>query len=102
MQGDTILCCARTQFLPLLRDQPSGRSCGAKVPDQIIVKSSRLGVRFFRARPAVRNRRSMPHRFPGAAKQAMTTVLEMSDTTLRIAGIVSALAGVLIVYLVRG
>jgi uncharacterized protein YjeT (DUF2065 family) len=39
--------------------------------------------------------------FPGAAKRAMTTVLEMSDTTLRIAGIVSALAGVLIVYLVR-
>src|SRR5581483_8387109 len=40
--------------------------------------------------------------FPGAAKRAITTMLEMPDSALRIAGIVSALAGVLIVYLVRG
>jgi uncharacterized protein YjeT (DUF2065 family) len=40
--------------------------------------------------------------FPGSAKRAMTTVLDMPDGPLRIAGIVSALVGVLIVYLVRG
>jgi uncharacterized protein len=40
--------------------------------------------------------------FPGSAKRAMTTVLEMPDGPMRIAGIVSALVGVLIVYLVRG
>jgi len=40
--------------------------------------------------------------FPIGAKRAMTTVLEMSDGPLRIAGIVSALVGVLIVWLVRG
>jgi len=40
--------------------------------------------------------------FPGGAKRAMTTILEMPDLPLRIAGIVSALVGVLIVYIVRG
>jgi len=40
--------------------------------------------------------------FPGSAKRAMTAVLEMADGPLRIAGIVSALIGVLIVWLVRG
>jgi uncharacterized protein len=40
--------------------------------------------------------------FPGGAKRAMTAVLTMSDGPLRIAGIVSALVGVLIVWLVRG
>jgi uncharacterized protein YjeT (DUF2065 family) len=40
--------------------------------------------------------------FPGGAKRAMTTILEMSDTPLRVAGIVSAVVGVLVVYLVRG
>jgi hypothetical protein len=40
--------------------------------------------------------------FPVGAKRAMATVLEMADGPLRIAGIVSALVGVLIVYLVRG
>jgi uncharacterized protein YjeT (DUF2065 family) len=40
--------------------------------------------------------------FPASAKRAMATVLEMADSPLRIAGIVSALVGVLIVYLVRG
>ena len=40
--------------------------------------------------------------FPGSAKRAMATVLEMPDGPMRIAGIVSALVGVLIIYLVRG
>jgi uncharacterized protein YjeT (DUF2065 family) len=40
--------------------------------------------------------------FPAGAKRAMAAVLEMPDAPLRIAGIVSALVGVLIVYLVRG
>ena len=40
--------------------------------------------------------------FPAAAKRAMATVLETPDATLRIAGILSALLGVIIVWLVRG
>jgi hypothetical protein len=40
--------------------------------------------------------------FPVSAKRAMTTVLAMPDGPLRIAGIVSAVVGLLIVYLVRG
>jgi len=40
--------------------------------------------------------------FPGSAKRAMTAALAMSDGPLRIAGIVSTLVGVLIVWLVRG
>jgi uncharacterized protein len=40
--------------------------------------------------------------FPGGAKRTMTHVLEMPDGRLRIAGLVSALVGVAIVYLVRG
>jgi len=40
--------------------------------------------------------------FPDTAKRAMTSVLKMPDSALRITGIVSALVGVLIVYLVRG
>ncbi len=40
--------------------------------------------------------------FPASAKRAMATVLETPDGALRIAGIVSALFGVLIVWLVRG
>ena len=40
--------------------------------------------------------------FPGGAKRAMRTVLEMPDVPLRVAGIVSGLIGVLIVYIVRG
>jgi hypothetical protein len=39
--------------------------------------------------------------FPGGAKRAMTTILEMPDGPLRIAGIVSAVIGVVIVYFVR-
>ncbi|MGA2893649.1 MAG: DUF2065 domain-containing protein [Xanthobacteraceae bacterium] len=40
--------------------------------------------------------------FPGGAKRTMAIVLEMADGPLRIAGIVSALVGVVIVWLVRG
>jgi uncharacterized protein len=40
--------------------------------------------------------------FPLSAKRAMAAVQEMPDGPLRIAGIVSALVGVLIVWLVRG
>ena len=40
--------------------------------------------------------------FPGGAKRTMASVLEMPDGSLRIAGIISALAGILIVWLVRG
>ncbi len=40
--------------------------------------------------------------FPAAAKRTMASVLKMADGPLRIAGIVSALIGVLIVWLVRG
>ncbi|MFY9692808.1 MAG: DUF2065 family protein [Xanthobacteraceae bacterium] len=40
--------------------------------------------------------------FPAAAKRTMAAVLEMPDGPLRIAGIVSALVGVVIVWLIRG
>jgi uncharacterized protein YjeT (DUF2065 family) len=40
--------------------------------------------------------------FPAGAKRTMATVLNLPDGPLRIAGIVSALIGVLIVWLVRG
>jgi uncharacterized protein YjeT (DUF2065 family) len=40
--------------------------------------------------------------FPGFAKRTMSTVLNMPDGPLRIGGVVSALAGLLIVWLVRG
>jgi len=40
--------------------------------------------------------------FPLGAKRAMATVLDMPDTQLRIAGIASALVGLVIVWLVRG
>jgi uncharacterized protein YjeT (DUF2065 family) len=40
--------------------------------------------------------------FPASAKRAMATVQETPDGTLRVAGIVSALLGVAIVWLVRG
>ncbi len=40
--------------------------------------------------------------FPAATKRAMATVMEMSDGPLRIAGIASALVGIVIVWLVRG
>jgi uncharacterized protein YjeT (DUF2065 family) len=40
--------------------------------------------------------------FPGAAKQAMANVLETPDQILRAVGIVSALIGILVIWLVRG
>ena len=40
--------------------------------------------------------------FPGSTKRAMMSILEMPDGALRIAGVVSALVGVAIVWLVRG
>jgi uncharacterized protein YjeT (DUF2065 family) len=40
--------------------------------------------------------------FPGAAKQAMASVLETPDQVLRGVGIGSALIGSLVIWLVRG
>jgi uncharacterized protein len=40
--------------------------------------------------------------FPLSAKRAMATVLGMADGPLRIVGVVSAVAGLVIVWLVRG
>jgi uncharacterized protein YjeT (DUF2065 family) len=40
--------------------------------------------------------------FPLAAKRAMASVLETSDTSLRIVGVASALLGVIVIWLVRG
>jgi uncharacterized protein YjeT (DUF2065 family) len=40
--------------------------------------------------------------FPGAVKQAMAHVMETADSALRLIGIVSAVAGVLVIWLVRG
>jgi len=39
---------------------------------------------------------------PGAAKRLAATALETPEGSLRIAGIVSALLGVLMIWLVRG
>ena len=39
---------------------------------------------------------------PGAAKNAMAHVLETADGPLRIVGVVAAILGVLLVWLVRG
>lgn len=40
--------------------------------------------------------------FPGEAKRAMKSVLETPDTTLRAIGLVSAVIGLAVVWLVRG
>jgi len=40
--------------------------------------------------------------FPGAARRAMASVMEAPDGILRIVGIVSAVVGVLVVWLMRG
>jgi len=40
--------------------------------------------------------------FPGAAKRAMANILATPDAPLRVAGVVSAAIGVVIVWLVRG
>jgi uncharacterized protein YjeT (DUF2065 family) len=39
---------------------------------------------------------------PGPAKRAMASVLEASDSTLRLVGVISAIFGVLVVWLIRG
>jgi uncharacterized protein YjeT (DUF2065 family) len=39
--------------------------------------------------------------FPGTAKRAMTSALESSDAMLRIVGIVSAIIGVVLIWIVR-
>jgi uncharacterized protein YjeT (DUF2065 family) len=39
---------------------------------------------------------------PGAAKRAIASVLEMPDSTLRVVGLLSAVFGVVMVWLVRG
>ena len=39
---------------------------------------------------------------PGAAKNAMAHVMETADGPLRVVGIVSAIVGVVLVWLVRG
>jgi uncharacterized protein len=40
--------------------------------------------------------------FPLRVKRAMAMVLEMADGPLRLAGVASALAGIVIVWMVRG
>jgi uncharacterized protein YjeT (DUF2065 family) len=40
--------------------------------------------------------------FPSGAKRTMAAVIDSPDSLLRITGIVSALVGVIIVWLVRG
>jgi uncharacterized protein YjeT (DUF2065 family) len=40
--------------------------------------------------------------FPVAAKRAMTNALEMPETVMRAVGVVSAIVGVVLVWLVRG
>jgi uncharacterized protein YjeT (DUF2065 family) len=40
--------------------------------------------------------------FPGGAKRTMASVMELPDGSLRIAGIISAVVGVVIVWLIRG
>jgi uncharacterized protein YjeT (DUF2065 family) len=39
---------------------------------------------------------------PAMAKRAMTSVLETPDATLRVVGIVTALAGLALIWLMRG
>ncbi len=39
--------------------------------------------------------------FPGQAKQAMASAMATPDATLRVIGIASAIAGVIVVWLVR-
>jgi uncharacterized protein YjeT (DUF2065 family) len=40
--------------------------------------------------------------FPGAAKRLAATALETPETSLRVAGLVSAVLGLLLVWLARG
>jgi uncharacterized protein len=40
--------------------------------------------------------------FPGGARRTMASVMELPDGTLRISGVIAAVAGVAIVWLIRG
>ena len=40
--------------------------------------------------------------FPGTAKRAMASALETPDGTLRVIGLVSAVLGLVVIWLVRG
>ncbi|MGA8320759.1 MAG: DUF2065 domain-containing protein [Xanthobacteraceae bacterium] len=40
--------------------------------------------------------------FPGGAKRTMASVMELPDGSLRIAGIIAAAVGLVIVWLIRG
>jgi uncharacterized protein YjeT (DUF2065 family) len=40
--------------------------------------------------------------FPGAAKRALAALIETPDGNLRLAGLVSAIVGVLVVWALRG
>ncbi len=40
--------------------------------------------------------------FPGGAKRTMASVMELPDGSLRIAGVIAAAAGIIIVWLIRG
>jgi uncharacterized protein YjeT (DUF2065 family) len=40
--------------------------------------------------------------FPGTAKRAMESVLQTPEASLRIVGVLSAVAGVVLIWLVRG
>ncbi len=40
--------------------------------------------------------------FPGTAKRAIATVLETPDGSLRAVGIISAVVGILMIWLIRG
>jgi uncharacterized protein len=40
--------------------------------------------------------------FPGMTKRAMTHVLEAPESTLRLVGIVSAVIGIVMIWVVRG
>jgi uncharacterized protein len=40
--------------------------------------------------------------FPGAAKRLAANALESTDGSLRIAGVVSAVLGIIVIWLVRG
>ena len=40
--------------------------------------------------------------FPGAMRRAMASVIETPDSVLRLVGMVSAIIGVVVVWLIRG
>jgi uncharacterized protein YjeT (DUF2065 family) len=44
----------------------------------------------------------MPFANPGAMKRALAQLSELDERTLRIAGLVSMIAGAVLLYLVRG